>query len=153
MQEEGGQPVRSSRRVQGLRPKEHRILDKVERDNRKRNAALRKVAQEVRDVSNSGEPKAESADSDTHQASSAKNSEDDSAGALESDSRKSDLEDDSQLESSESSDQNEDSGSDQPEVEESDEESVVEVMVKTEPSAEGRVIDSPQRPNEAEIVE
>ncbi|OWZ06210.1 hypothetical protein PHMEG_00021566 [Phytophthora megakarya] len=98
------------------------------------------------------EPEAESADSDAHEASSAKNSEDGSAGASEADSRKSDLEDDSQVEPSESSDRSEDSGSDQPEVEESGEESVVEVMVKMEPSAEDRDTDSPQRPSEAEIV-
>ncbi|OWY91841.1 hypothetical protein PHMEG_00039414 [Phytophthora megakarya] len=160
MQKEGGrdgsasgEPVRSSRRVQGLLPEEYRTLDEVERDNRKRNAALRKAAQEMRDASTSGEPEAESADSDAHQASSAKDSEDGSAGASEADSQKSDLEDDSQVESSERSDRSEDSGSDQPEVEESDEESAVEVVVKTESSAEDRVTDSPQRPNEAEIVE
>ncbi|OWZ02401.1 hypothetical protein PHMEG_00026047 [Phytophthora megakarya] len=147
------EPVRSSRRVQGLLPEEHRTLDEVERDNRKRNAALRKAAQEARDASNSEEPEAESADADAHQASSAKDSEDGSVGASEADLRKSDLEEDSEVESSESSDQSEDSGLDQPEVEGSDEESVVEVMVKTEPSAEDRVTDSPQRPNEAEIVE
>ncbi|OWY92657.1 hypothetical protein PHMEG_00038252 [Phytophthora megakarya] len=145
MQKEGGrdgsasgEPVRSSRRVQGLLPEEHRTLDEVERDNRKRNAALRKAAQEARDASNSDEPEVESADSDAHQASSAKDSEDGSAGASEADPRKSDLEDDSQVVSSESSGQSEDSGLDQPEVEESDEESVVEVMVKAEPSAEDR---------------
>ncbi|OWZ04907.1 hypothetical protein PHMEG_00023111, partial [Phytophthora megakarya] len=132
MQKEGGrngsasgEPVRSSRREQGLLPEEHRTLDEVERDNRKRSAALRKAAQEARDASNSGEPEAESADSDAHQASSAKDSEDGSAEASEADPSK-------------------------PEVEESDEESVVEAMVKAEPSAEDRVTDSPQRPNEAE---
>ncbi|OWZ11466.1 hypothetical protein PHMEG_00015511 [Phytophthora megakarya] len=148
-----GEPVRSSRRVHGLLPEEHRTLDEVERDNRKRNATLRKTAQEARDASSSGESEAESADSDAHQASLAKDSKDGSTGASEADSRMPDLEDDSQVESSESSDRSEDSGSDQPEVEESDEESVVEIMVKTEPSAEDRVTDSPQRPNEAEIVE
>ncbi|OWZ05811.1 hypothetical protein PHMEG_00022028, partial [Phytophthora megakarya] len=133
--------------------REHRTLDEVERDNRKRNAALRKAAHEARNASTSGEPEAESADSDAHQASLAKDSEDGSAGASEADSRKSDLEDDSQVESSESSDRSQDSGSDQMEVEESDEESVVEVMVKTEHSAEDRGSDSPQYPDEAEIVE
>ncbi|OWZ03807.1 hypothetical protein PHMEG_00024398 [Phytophthora megakarya] len=79
MQKEGGrdgsasgEPVRYSRRVQGLLPEEHGTLDEMERDNRKRNAALRKAAQEARNASTSGEPQAESADSDAHQASSAK---------------------------------------------------------------------------------
>ncbi|OWY90328.1 hypothetical protein PHMEG_00041589 [Phytophthora megakarya] len=160
MQKEGGrdgsasgEPVRSSRRVQGLLPEEHRTLDEVKRDYRKRNAALRKAAQEARDASPSGEPEVESANSDAHQASSAKDSEDGSAGASEAGSQKSALEDDPQVESSESSDRSDDSGSDQPEVEESDDESVVEVVVKAEPSAEDRVSDTPQRLNETEIVE
>ncbi|OWZ03045.1 hypothetical protein PHMEG_00025294 [Phytophthora megakarya] len=143
MQKEGGRdgsasgkPVRSSRRVQGLLPEEHHTLD-----------------EEARDASTSGEPEAASADSDAQQASSAKDSEDGSAGASEANSRKSDLEDDSQVESSEGSDRSDDSGSDQPEVGESDEESEVEVMVNTEPSAGDRVTDSPQRTNEAGIVE
>ncbi|OWY97539.1 hypothetical protein PHMEG_00031911 [Phytophthora megakarya] len=155
MQKEGGrdgsvcgEPVQSSRRVQGLLPEEHRTLDEVERDNRKRNAALRKAAQEARDASTSGEPEAESADSDAHQASSAKGSEDGSVGASEADSQMSDLEDDPQMESSESSDRSEDSGSDQPEVEESDKESVVEVMVKTDRQLriELRILLSVERP-------
>ncbi|OWZ11941.1 hypothetical protein PHMEG_00014968 [Phytophthora megakarya] len=119
MQKEGGrdgsasgEPVRSSRRVQGLLPEEHRTLDEVERDNRKRNAALRKADQEARDASTSGEPEADSADSDAHQASSAKDSEDGSAEASEAGPGKSDLEDDPQVESSESSDRSQDSGSD-----------------------------------------
>ncbi|OWY90438.1 hypothetical protein PHMEG_00041434 [Phytophthora megakarya] len=86
-----GEPVRSSRRVHGLLPEEHRTLDEVERDN---SAALRKAAQEARDASTSGEPEAESADPDAHHASSARDSEDGSAGASEADSRKSDPEDD-----------------------------------------------------------
>ncbi|OWY94428.1 hypothetical protein PHMEG_00035845 [Phytophthora megakarya] len=150
---ESGEPVRFSRRVQGLLPEEHRTLDEVERDNRKRNTTLRKAAQEARDASTFREPEAESADSDAHQASSAKDSENGSTEASEAGSRKSDLDDDSQVESSESSDRSKDSGLDQPELEESDEESVVEVVVKAKPSAEDRVTDSSQRPSEAEIVE
>ncbi|OWY93984.1 hypothetical protein PHMEG_00036425 [Phytophthora megakarya] len=133
MQNEGGhdgsesrEPVRSSWRMQGLLPEVHRTLDEVERENRKRNAALRKAAQEALQLLEN---------------------------RTQMDSRNSDLEDDSEVESSESSDRSEDSGSNQPQVEESDEESVVEVMMKTEPSAEDRVSGSPLHPEESEIVE
>ncbi|OWZ01367.1 hypothetical protein PHMEG_00027260 [Phytophthora megakarya] len=131
-----GELVQSSRRVQGLLPEERRTLDEVKRDNRKRNAALRKAAQEARDLQ-----LLENRKQSRLALTRTKRRRPGAPRMALREFLKRTLE--SRIQKT----------IPKWEFEESDEESVVEVMVKTEPSAEDRVTDSPQRPNEVDFVQ